>query len=259
METNIKNDRWNAEYYKNNSDNQYKTGMKTLLGIQFQGNENVLDIGCGDGRITAEIAQLVPRGFVLGIDISRNMITEAKKSFGVIRNIAFQCEDAAAFSSTKNFDVVVSNSTFHWIKNQKGALKNIYDHAKPGGHLNITMAAFQENPISHVHNSPKWAPILAHREETYFPQTIDSMQTMLESCGFKDIDVQCNVAKRLLKNKEELFNWAFAWVPHSTGLSDNKAREFTQDVVDSVCRTQKDGQVILEIVRLNARAIKPVI
>lgn len=65
------------------------------------------------------------------------------------------------------------------------------------------------------------------------------------------------VVARTFQNKEDLFNWTFAWIPHSTGLSDDKAREFTQDIVDGVCALRNDGQIILESAILDARAIKP--
>lgn len=119
-----KNDKWNAQHYKQHSEGQFNRGINVVYGIQFRGNENILDIGCGDGRITAEIAKQVPQGHVVGVDISPNMITEAKKSFENMKNVEFKCLDATAFLSDKQFDLAVSFSAFHWVKNQSDALIN---------------------------------------------------------------------------------------------------------------------------------------
>lgn len=256
MKNNKQNDNWNAQFYKNHSEGQFKRGIDTIYGLNFRGDEKIIDVGCGDGRITAEIAKHVTNGHVLGIDISQNMISEALKSFGNIDNLAFQCIDAAKFSSDKNFDLVVSFAAFHWIKYQEETLKNIYKHLRSGGKLIIKMSHFQKGPVSEVAVSTKWAHVLSKKEQTYFPQTVDSFSKLLKTVGFNNIDVKQKIAARIFQNKEELFNWAFAWVPHSTGLPEAEAREYTKDIVDRVCATRNDGQIILESALLDATAIK---
>ena len=79
---------------------------------------------------------------------------------------------------------------------------------------------------------------------------------MLETCGFNNIDVKFEIAVRTFQSKDELFNWAFACVPHWTGLPEDKNREFTQDIVNNVCRAQKDEQLILETPCLKTQAEK---
>jgi trans-aconitate 2-methyltransferase len=90
-------DRWDSQNYKENSDPQFEGAMSALVSYNFKKNESVLDIGCGDGKVTAEIAKLVPDGTVLGIDVSPNMIEFSKKNFSDIPNLSFQVADAAAF------------------------------------------------------------------------------------------------------------------------------------------------------------------
>jgi trans-aconitate methyltransferase len=257
MKVDNQNDRWNAQHYKKNAAASFKRRINIIHGLNFRRNENVLDIGCGDGRITAEIAKLVPNGFVLGIDISQNMITEAQKCFGNIKNLEFQCVDAAGFSSDKKFDLAVSFGVFHWIKDQSRALKNIYNHLKSDAKLIIKTAAFDKSPISEVNESSKWTSLLSKKEQTYFPQTAESFGRLLGTAGFQNIDVKLEITTRTFQSKDELFNWAFAWVPHSTQLPEDKAREYTQDIVDRVCATRNDGQIILESALLDARAVKP--
>ena len=66
--------------------------------ITFNGDELVLDVGCGDGKITVELANLVPRGRVLGTDFSADMISHAKLTHNV-SNLEFQQLDAEDITS----------------------------------------------------------------------------------------------------------------------------------------------------------------
>jgi trans-aconitate 2-methyltransferase len=72
---------WNAKEYSKNSTNQYAWGQELIPKLTLKGNEALLDIGCGDGKITAELAKCLPRGIVLGIDNSKEMINLAKHMF----------------------------------------------------------------------------------------------------------------------------------------------------------------------------------
>ncbi len=76
--------KWNAEDYHKNSANQQKWALELIAKLVIQGNEIILDIGCGDGKITAEIANHVPNGLVLGIDSSQEMIGFAQTKFPII-------------------------------------------------------------------------------------------------------------------------------------------------------------------------------
>lgn len=71
--------KWEPEEYEISSSNQKKWGVELLSKLNFSGNEKVLDVGCGDGEITALIAKRVPHGFVVGIDSSEDMVYLAKE------------------------------------------------------------------------------------------------------------------------------------------------------------------------------------
>ena len=73
--------KWNAKAYKEASHHQFKWGLELLDKLELKGNERVLDIGCGDGKLTIEIAKRVPDGYVVGIDNSEEMISFARKIF----------------------------------------------------------------------------------------------------------------------------------------------------------------------------------
>lgn len=70
---------WDPSDYEKNSSAQERAAESVLSGLKLRGDESILDIGCGDGKVTAKIAALVPQGKVTGIDSSPEMIDFARK------------------------------------------------------------------------------------------------------------------------------------------------------------------------------------
>ena len=73
--------KWDATDYQKNSAVQLTWGKELIAKLDLHGNEHILDIGCGDGKVTAEIAAHVPDGKVVGIDSSSGMIDLARATF----------------------------------------------------------------------------------------------------------------------------------------------------------------------------------
>src|SRR2546423_13403034 len=69
---------WDAGAYKRVSDPQFAWGMKVLDSVELRGDEVAIDIGCGAGRLTAELLDRLPLGRVIAVDASPNMITIAR-------------------------------------------------------------------------------------------------------------------------------------------------------------------------------------
>src|SRR5205809_7855039 len=123
--------RWDASDYAKNSQGQYGWAMGNIGKLALQGSEAVLDIGCGDGKITAEIARLVPHGRVLGIDRSEEMIALAMRLIQ-LPNTTFRILDAQGLDFDSEFDAVFSNSALHWMPNPQAVVRGIARALKPG-------------------------------------------------------------------------------------------------------------------------------
>ena len=108
---------FNGEEYKKASTHQKEWGNKIIAEFNLRGDEHILDLGCGDGVLTAELARLVPDGFVLGIDSSRGMIATARKLEA--KNLSFRVEDINNLDFKNEFDLVFSNAALHWVKNHR--------------------------------------------------------------------------------------------------------------------------------------------
>ena len=92
--------KWNAADYAANSAAQQIWAGELIAQLQLRGDERILDVGCGDGKVTAELARAVPKGLVTGIDASPEMICFARKTFppGKHPNLKFQVMDAREIS-----------------------------------------------------------------------------------------------------------------------------------------------------------------
>ena len=97
--------------YEKASAHQREWGTKLIAELGLRGTESVLDLGCGDGTLTAQLADLVPQGEVVGIDASQGMIDAARpKERGSLR---FFLLDINNLNLTARFDIVFSNATLH--------------------------------------------------------------------------------------------------------------------------------------------------
>src|SRR5277367_1683085 len=135
--------KWNAADYAANSVVQQTWARELIAGLNLRGDENVLDVGCGDGKITAEIARHLPNGFIAGADASAEMISFAKKTFPSKKflNLEFQIGDAREILPEKfkqKFDVVFSNAALHWVDDHEKFLRGAASVLKAGGRLIIS-------------------------------------------------------------------------------------------------------------------------
>lgn len=121
---------WNSALYDSKHDFVAEYGKGLLEFVPENKGQSILDLGCGTGTLTSQLAEL--GGMVIGVDSSENMIKKARERYD---NIEFMVCDALALPFEKRFDVVFSNAVFHWIADHNALLKNIHKALKPNGIL----------------------------------------------------------------------------------------------------------------------------
>ena len=138
---NVQTYQWNAIDYAKSSSIQQQWARELISKLNLKGNEKLLDIGSGDGKVTAEIASYLSNGSVIGIDNSEAMITlaQSKYSTDAFPNLRFQQGDASRLTFENEFDVVFSNATLHWILDQRPVLQGIYKSLKHNGKILLQM------------------------------------------------------------------------------------------------------------------------
>ncbi len=133
--------RWDAADYARNSAAQQGWARELIGKLGLSGSESVLDLGCGDGKVTAEIARRVPGGRVVGVDSSEEMVLLSRSAFPASGhpNLRFQSGDARLLEFEKEFDVVFSNATLHWVKDHRPVLSGAARSLKAGGRILFQM------------------------------------------------------------------------------------------------------------------------
>jgi trans-aconitate methyltransferase len=132
---------WTPEEYHQNSSVQHVAATQALDFLELKGTERIIDIGCGDGRLTASIAERVRDGSVLGVDISPEMIGFAQTKFlkNFHPNLEFLCGDAQYLDYTEEFDIIFSSFAFQWFVDKNSFFQRAYKSLKPSGQLVMTV------------------------------------------------------------------------------------------------------------------------
>lgn len=177
---------WNAKLYKDNSPIQFKAGLAALELLQPADQENILDIGCGDGRLSFLLAKQASHGQVTAIDVSSNMIDQAMKNASAenVTNVQFLCMDASDITFTGEFDAVYSNYVFPWIKNQKALFKKIHEALKPGGRLVATCTYMNKKPADDANQTENIGQKISY--DRYPTEEMDFSMKALSQVILKD-------------------------------------------------------------------------
>ena len=183
---------WDAAEYSRRSGLQETMAQEVLALLDLKGSERVLDVGCGDGKITAVVATRVPRGEVLGVDASQDMIAFASSHFGpaVRPNLRFEVADARRLHFKNEFDLVVSFNALHWIPEQEAALRSIRSAMTADGRalLRLVPAGERkslENVVEEIRLSPGWSAYFREFHDPYLHLTPKQYGDLAEKNGFR--------------------------------------------------------------------------
>jgi trans-aconitate 2-methyltransferase len=155
---------WNGDEYAELGGLQRTMITEAMVGLQFQPTDHILDIGCGDGFLTAAIATLTPRGVVVGADPSHRMVATATTSATADDTRPyFVVADVRALPFGESFDAAVSFNALHWVPEQDLALSQIAAVLKPGASLIVQVVCAGPRPsledvTTALCHGPNWAP-----------------------------------------------------------------------------------------------------
>jgi trans-aconitate 2-methyltransferase len=130
---------WNAEQYSSNSSVQYGITTAVLDRHDFNGDEDVVDLGCGDGKVTCNLSLRVPRGHVVGVDNSENMLRFARNTYAARHNLSFALRDVQRLDYDSEFDVAVSAFCIQWLADKSAAFLGIRTSLRPAGKAILIM------------------------------------------------------------------------------------------------------------------------
>ena len=128
---------WNANAYHRVSGPQVAMAEAVLDRLELRGDETVLDAGCGSGRVTRMLLERLPRGRVIAVDASSEMVARARKELAGDQRADVREADLAALALApgEQVDAVFSNATFHWVPDHDALFGALAAALRPGGRL----------------------------------------------------------------------------------------------------------------------------
>jgi trans-aconitate methyltransferase len=174
---------WNANLYDAKHSFVWKFGADLLPLLDPKSGERILDIGCGTGHLTAQIAECGAQ--VVGIDRSPEMAAAARTGYP---NLQFEVADARNVPYRSEFDAVFSNATLHWIPESELVVQNVWTALRPGGRFvaefggkgNIAkMVSAFDQALAELHSEPQ-----SGINPWYYPG-VSEYSTLLENNGFE--------------------------------------------------------------------------
>lgn len=258
---------WNPEDYSRHSAGQERWARERLVDLDLRPDDTVLDIGCGDGRITAALAEQVPEGRVVGVDLSADMVAHALAHHRR-PNLTFREVDARALPFESEFSVVFSNAALHWVWDPRPVLTGIARVLKPGGRCLMEMggrgsAAALIAAFEAVAADPTWRQYFEGFVSTYGFHDVESYRRWLREAGLEPRRVELVDKDMVHANMEAFIGWLrTVWHPYTSRVPAAGRERFIEAIaqrylaeVGSAC--DANGQIHVAMVRLQVEAWKP--
>jgi trans-aconitate 2-methyltransferase len=248
---------WDPKLYQSAHAFVWQKAADLLELLNPQPGERIIDLGCGTGQLTNEIAK---RGAtVVGIDCSAQMIAQAQKNFP---NLRLQISDATSFSVDHPVDAVFSNATLHWVKPPAAAAKRVFAALGPGGRFVAEFGG--KGNVRHICEAIRVA--LRERlgwdferiDPWYYP-SVGEYASLLESVGFGVTFATLFDRPTPLEGEDGMKNWLRMFGASILDKLPHDRREDLLAAVESHVRPHllKDGKWFADYVRLRVVARKP--
>lgn len=246
---------WDTELYEAQHAFVWQLGAALVDLLAPKPGERILDVGCGTGQLTHDIAE---RGAdVLGVDASPEMIGQARQNFPQLR---FVLEDAASMTYDREFDAVFSNAALHWILNKHSAADSMARALRSGGRLVLEMGG--RGNIRRIHDAVESAfqrysnvPLPARRN--YFP-SVSEYSSILESHGLEVRNAVLFDRPTPLEGERGMEQWIRQFCAfYLEVLPPALQQAVINDAVEQLRpRLYKDGKWFADYRRLQVSAIK---
>ncbi len=258
---------WNAKDYAKHSVAQQTWARELIAKLKLCGHESVLDIGCGEGKITAEMAGYVPDGSIVGIDSSIEMVNLAQESFPKEKypNLSFQVIDAKNLPFRERFDIVFSNATLHWIRDHRTVIAGIQYSLKPGGRILLQMggkgnAASILSVMDELIKQDEWKSYFSDFTFSYGFYSPEEYTLWINEAGLHSIRIELIPKIMSYDHRDGLTGWVrTTWLPYLERVPEEKREDFITRLIDKYIEEHPldhEGKVHVNMVRLEVEAIK---
>jgi trans-aconitate 2-methyltransferase len=255
---------WDPATYGRVNSLQRLLAERALADLVLSGDEDVLDVGCGDGRVTAMVCRGLTEGSLVGVDPSASMIARARELLALDTRARFEVGTAAALPFVAAFDLVTSFNALHWETRWRDALVRIRAALRPGGRALLVFVCDGERPsledvVVEVSTQGPWAAAFEGFDVPYVhvdPQTYGSAA---EVAGLRVDSISVDDVLWDFGGREAFADWCAAGLVAWTGrLPEDRRLEFVQSVVDAYARvTGSDARLRFLQCRVRLTAASP--
>ena len=259
---------WDAARYHRVSEPQFAWGRRVLARLVLAGDETVVDAGCGSGRLTAELLERLPRGRVIAVDRSQNMLDVAERELRPRhgdRLALLRCDllDLDRQLDGTPVDVVFSTATFHWVLDHPRLFAVLRNALRPGGRLHAQCGgagnlARAHGHAEHLATKPEFAPYFAGWTSPWEYAAADTTHRRLQQAGFTDVDTGIEPALTVFEDRSSYRDFIRTVImrPFLAPLPTDEARE---RMLDGMCDAAAgdDPPWSLDYWRLNMTARRP--
>lgn len=250
---------WDAEAYHRVSGPQTSWGRRVLERLDVGGDERAIDAGCGSGRLTADLLRKIPRGRLVAIDRSWNMLLTARANLrpDFDGRVAFAQVALPHLPFDAWADLVFSTATFHWVRDHPALFAAIHRALRPGGRLFAQCGGGPNLRRAHalaeqVMRRPPFAPYFANWSGIWEFAMPEVTEARLGAAGFIEIACSLEAAPTTLADEASYreFVTTVIYNPHLARLPDAALRA---RFVDEIARlaAEDDPPFTLDYWRLN--------
>jgi trans-aconitate methyltransferase len=256
---------WNAQAYTRLSNPMQTWGEFIVAQLPLEGDETALDLGCGSGRLTEFLLRKLPRGRVIAVDRSANMLEAAREHLqsefdGRVEYLQTSLDE---LELQREADLAFSNAAFHWVRDHPRLLSVVFRALKPGGWLvaqcgaGPNIARVRERAARLMAAEP-FRPFFEDWPGPWEFAYPDVMADRLHAAGFVDVDTDMFEAPVQLSSVQETHDYFENVIlgSHLARIPDLALRE---KFVDSLTEQSAadDPPYRQDYWRLNLRARKP--
>lgn len=259
--------KWNAADYAANSVVQQAWARELIARLNLRGDEHILDVGCGDGKVTAEIARALPNGSATGVDASAEMIAFAKRTFPNKQhpNLEFHVMDARKIKFARRFDFIFSNAALHWVDDHQKILQGAADVLKPGGRFVVSCGGKGNAQDVFVALRPemrlkRWRGFFRKMPRPYFFYSPSDYEKWLPKAGFAVGSLKLAPKDATYPGADGFATWLrTTWIPYVQCVPESAREEFIAAVTQRyVAKHPPDAEdkVHVRMVRLEIEATR---